>query len=137
MTPKKYWFKKGTISKNLHCFKTLLQKYFLTVYYERNLHSMMPIFLKRQECNKYNWAKHTYSYLVCWGGLGRRWIENPPQPKLLMGLMHLLSLEDSSSVSGLNIHPSIFYYYFFFLFLVFLLGPASVIRLLSEDQWAV
>ena len=51
-----------------------------------------------------------------------------------LGVMHLLSLEDGSSVSGLK-HASIFF--FFFLFLVFLPGPAWVIRLLFEDQWAV
>ena len=48
-----------------------------------------------------------------------------------LGVMHLLSLEDGSSVSGLK-HASIC-----FLFLVFLPGLAWVIRLLSEDHWTV
>ena len=50
-----------------------------------------------------------------------------------LGVMHLLSLEDGSSVSGLK-HASICFFVFSF---VFLPGLAWVIRLLSEDHWTV
>ena len=136
MTPKKYWFKKGTISRNLHCFKTLLQKYFLTVYYERNLHSMMPIFWRdKSVTNTIDPSSHILILCVeeAWGGLGLD-PKHPLQPKLLMGVYAFVVIGGWQFCFG---PKGILVFFCFFCFLFFFLGPAWVIRLLSEDQWAL
>ena len=81
----------------------------VALYYQLILRSTISIFAKKWDSNKCDWAKHTYLYPVCWGGLGRSWIGSRTHCN-----PNLLSLEDGSSVSGLKAPWHIFSFPVFF-----------------------